>query len=241
MAQTIVIASGKGGVGKSTITAGLGRALSDMGKKTLLVDCDAGLGALDTLLGCGENAAFTWLDVFSGGCEPAQAIIKINDFLSVTPAPVTLPDTGSDDAVRLFVNAVSPAFDVILIDAPAGIGSGLTRAASAAKFGIVVATGDEISVKGAAAVDKKLTKAGVVSTRLIINRYELKAAKKGRLLSVDKMIDLSYVRLIGIVPEDKNLKYHSTLKKNSPAFGAFERISKRILGENTPLTLSLLK
>ncbi len=241
MAQTIVIASGKGGVGKSTITAGLGRALADMGKKTLLIDCDAGLGSLDTLLGCSENAAFTWLDAFSGDCEPAQAIIKISDFLSVTPAPGKLPDTGADNAVKLFVNAVSPAFDVILIDAPAGIGSGLTRAANGARFGIVVATGDEISVKGAAAVDKKLTKAGVASTRLIINRYELKAAKKGRLLSVDKMIDMSYVRLIGIVPEDKNLKYHSELRKNSSALGAFERISKRISGENTPLTLSLLK
>ncbi len=241
MSQTIVIASGKGGVGKSTITAGLGRALADMGKKTLLIDCDAGLGSLDTLLGCSENAAFTWLDAFSGDCEPAQAIIKISDFLSVTPAPGKLPDTGADNAVKLFVNAVSPAFDVILIDAPAGIGSGLTRAANGARFGIVVATGDEISVKGAAAVDKKLTKAGVASTRLIINRYELKAAKKGRLLSVDKMIDMSYVRLIGIVPEDKNLKYHSELRKNSSALGAFERISKRISGENTPLTLSLLK
>ena len=118
---------------------------------------------------------------------------------------------------------------------------GVFRAAFAAEHGLIIATGDEISVNGAAAVDKRLREAGVRDTRLIINRYSLKAAKKGKLLSVDKMIDMSYVRLIGMIPEDEALLYKGSKTKKGSAEGAFERIASRIMGENIELKLSLLK
>lgn len=239
MAKKIVIASGKGGVGKSTTAAGLGKALSKQGLNTLLIDCDAGLASLDSMLGCREFAAFGWYDVFSGSCSPNEAVTKVFDNLSLIGAPHSTAESDSINAVKDLVSLLDGEYDVIITDAPAGLGTGVFRAAAAADYGLIVATGDEISVRGAAAVDAKLREAGVFSTRLVINRYDLKAAKKGKLMSVDEIIDGSAVRLIGIIPEDETLLYRGTKSKKNPSEGAFERISRRLVGENVELKLSL--
>ena len=63
MAQKIVIASGKGGAGKSSLAAGLGSALVRMGKRVLLIDGDIGLRSLDMILGCAESTVYDWADV----------------------------------------------------------------------------------------------------------------------------------------------------------------------------------
>ena len=69
-----VITSGKGGVGKSTLAVGLGRALALRGRRVLLVDCDAGLRSLDRMTGVEENLVFDISDVVFGRCSPAEAI-----------------------------------------------------------------------------------------------------------------------------------------------------------------------
>lgn len=241
MAKTIVVASGKGGVGKSTITAGLGKALAKQGVRTLLIDCDAGLGSLDTMLGCREFSAFGWLDVFNGSCSPEEAVTKVYENLSLISAPSVTVSSDSENAVRELINALRESYDIIITDAPAGLGTGVFRAAAGADYGLIVATGDEISVRGASSVDGRLREAGVNATRLIINRYDLKAAKKGKLMTVDEMIDSSLVRLIGIVPEDESLLYRGTKTKKALSAGAFDRLAHRIMGENVELKLSLLK
>ncbi len=241
MAKRIVIASGKGGVGKSTIAAGLGKALAKQGVNTLLIDCDAGLASLDTMLGCREFASFGWYDVFNGSCSPADAVTNVFDGLSLICAPSVTVGENSKNAVAKLTEALDGSYDVIITDAPAGLGTGVFRAAAAAQYGLIAATGDKISVKGAAAVDGKLREAGVRETRLIINRYDLKAAKKGKLMSVDEIIDASLVRLIGIVPEDDALRFSETKRKKMLAENAFSRIARRVTGENVELKLSLLK
>ena len=241
MAKIIVIASGKGGVGKSTTAAGLGRALANQGVNTLLIDCDAGLASLDTMLGCREFSAFGWYDVYNGSCSPKDAITKVYENLSLISAPSETAEQGSENAVEELTKTLYDDYDVIITDAPAGLGTGVVRAAKGASYGLIVATGDDISVRGASAVDTKLREVGVKSTRLIINRYDLKAAKKGRLMTVDEMIDSTLVRLIGIIPEDKSLLYRGSKYKKMPSTGAFDRIAHRIMGQNVELQLSLLK
>ena len=68
-----VVTSGKGGAGKSTVTAGLGCALARQGRHVLLVDGDAGLRSLDLMLGIG-SAVYDMADIFEGRCEPIRAI-----------------------------------------------------------------------------------------------------------------------------------------------------------------------
>ncbi len=244
MAIKTVISSGKGGVGKSTVSKNLGLYFSSVGKRTLLIDCDAGLSSLDIMLGVADKVNFTWADVADESCNPDDAILKINEKLFLMPSPKSPLTEEYEDAVRDVTARVEGGFDYIIIDAPAGVGRGFMRAARGADKALVVATADEVSVKGASTVASLLRGQGVSESRLLINRYDVKAAKKGRLLTIDEIIDKTLVQLIGIIPEDTNIMYSTVSEKKlktKKSDGAFQRVAKRIGGENITLKLSQLK
>ena len=244
MAKTILIASGKGGVGKSTSACAIGKALADMGKQTLIVDCDAGMNSVNVMLRCADRCVFNWYDVSAGQCDAEKAPVQLSETLSVLAAPAAALQEDAPDAVRDAVNRLQDRFDFIILDAPAGLGRGLSRAANAAKTALVVATGDRVCVQAAAAVANTLREKGFSELRLLLNRYDIKAAKHRNYLTIDEMIDLSCVQLLGIVPEDKKIMY-STVAEDAPKLvrsaRAFQRIARRICGEDVPLKLSLLK
>ena len=76
MARRIVITSGKGGVGKSTIVSLLGYAMASLGKMVLLVDMDFGLNNLDVVMGVENKIVYDIIDVLEGKCLARQAIIQ---------------------------------------------------------------------------------------------------------------------------------------------------------------------
>ena len=78
MGKLIVITSGKGGVGKSTVAVGLASALNNGKKSVLLIDADAGLRCLDLMLSASENLVFDLADVVLGNATPSQAIYSVN-------------------------------------------------------------------------------------------------------------------------------------------------------------------
>ena len=244
LATKIVTASGKGGVGKSTICKGLGIALAESGFRALLVDCDAGLSSLDIMLGVTESVNFSWHDIILEQCEPGDALIEISENLSLLPSPSSVLYDISDEDFKAAIECFDESFDFIILDAPAGIGTGLKRASAAATKSLVVATADEVSVKGAAKVAKTLSDTGINENRLIINRYDLKAAKKGKLLTIDDIIDKTVVQLIGIIPEEKNILYSTVSEKKlktKRSDNAFLRVAGRISGHNVDLNISQLK
>lgn len=244
MAIKIVTASGKGGVGKSTVCKGLGQCFAQNGKKTLLADCDAGLSSLDVMFSVSAKVNFTWIDVIEERCELKDAFIELSENLYLLPSPRQILKEDYYDSFNSMINECENDFDIILFDAPAGLGRGFLRAASAASRALIVATADEVSVKDAHTVSNVLIENGISDTRLLINRYRLKAAKKGKLLTIDEIIDKTLVQLIGIIPEDENIIYSTVSEKRlktKKSGDAFSRIAKRILGENITLTLSQLK
>lgn len=247
MAEKILIASGKGGVGKSTCAVFLGKALADRGNKVLLIDTDTGLGALDIMLGVADKKMNTWLDVSSEICELKQALIGISDNLFLLPSPSHYPDEIEDCVFEKITSETENDFDVILIDASAGIDENLKRAAKCADRTIFIATADEISVRCAAAAAYETEKYGIERSdmRLIINRFVKKAAMKAKLLNVDGVIDKSGIRLLGIIPEDRNIPYLSVTgkapDKKSSFSKAVNRITGRIEGQNIPLNLKDFK
>lgn len=244
MAIRIVTASGKGGVGKSTICKSLGANLASMGFKTLLVDCDAGLSSLDIMFSKTEVINFSWYDIILEQCNTEDALTELTEQLYLLPSPRFGVTEDITHSFKKLIEDFDEDFDYIILDAPAGIGTGLKRAAAAAKKGLIIATGDEISVKGAATVAQTLSENGVTDNRLIINRYDIKAAKKGKLLNIDEIIDKTVVQLIGIIPDDKNIQYSTVSEKKlntKKSDKAFRRISERITGNCVELNISQLK
>lgn len=235
MSRIIAVVSAKGGVGKSSVCAGLGRALAGMGYSVLLVDADIALRSLDILLNAGEEAVFDWGDILNKNCEVWKAVLSLGGNLSLLRAPASGEGVETDGFVRM-IKSVSGGFDFVILDSPAGLEKGFTLCVSAAREVIVVSTPDDVSIHAASLAADRARASGAAKLRLIINRY----VKKQNARHIDEVIDGTCVRLVGIVPEDRELLLSSNggqISFYSPASAAFRRIARRMLGENIPLNL----
>ena len=238
MAKKIAIASGKGGVGKSSLTVGIGKALAARGKKVLLIDCDC-LKSIDLLTGITEFLLYNWGDVVKNRCDSENALYDAGDV-----KVITCPDSYEDitpEEMKELIKSYEESFDYIILDSPAGIDKGLTLACSVADRGLVVSTPDLVCVRSACTAARELERLGVSQSRLVINRAHKKDIVKGRLLNVDKVIDSTQVQLIGVVPEDAKLRLGSMggeiYRKNQLSYTAFSNIAKRICGQYIALDL----
>lgn len=245
MAERIVIVSGKGGAGKSTAAVLLGRGLASAGVRVLLVDADVGLNALEILTASAEQTVFHWGDVILGRCAVGDCVVDCGNGLFRVGAPTAHGAEQTPEAFDRVIGSLDGSYDFILIDGPAGIGEGMRLAAAPAKKALLLSAPDDVSVSGCARAAAEVMRAGPTQTRLIINRFRVKAVRKCRQINIDDVIDRAGVRLIGIVPEDKNLWYFGSggllPKSSSAATRACDRIAARLMGRQVPLNLSELK
>lgn len=242
MDSVTVVTSGKGGVGKSTVTASLGAALAARGRRVLLIDCDAGLGSLDHMLGILDHRVFDIADVVSGAVEPAKAVYPsvFQPNLFLLSAPGTEEDVVSPEVMQRLVSVLSRYYDHVLVDSPAGIGQGFFSAAAAARRALVVATPDPVCLRAAARARQSLEEAGVRQQRLVVNRFSsarFRAQKCYR--DLDSVIDAAGIRLIAVVPEDPAFAAAALraepAPETSPAMLAMGRLAARLEGEQVPL------
>ena len=237
MAQIILVASGKGGSGKSSFVAGIGRALASLGKKVLAIDCDIGLRSLDIMFDVSEKVVFDWGDLLLARCTPEQAVIKGS--VDLLAAPRNFSDEFTPEATAKLFGSFSENYDYILLDSPAGIDRGFTLAASAADRAVVVSTPDSVCVRSCSRAFDELRRMGKEDVRLVINMFEVKPVCKKRLLNIDQCIDETGVQLLGVVPRDMYISFSTVTGKlppaDSPSTLAFSRIARRITGQRIPL------
>ena len=237
MGKVLGITSGKGGVGKSTVSIGLAMAFAESGEKVLLVDMDEGLRCLDLMLGVDSDVVFDLADVLMGkDIEDALQQSAYTKGLYLIPAPASVGMIDVFSFAR-FVKEAAGIFDRVIFDFPAGIDLRLYKSLPKDALFLTVAVPDPVSLRDAAAISTELDKASL-DARLVINRFIYKQSIKWNFKNIDSMIDASALRLIGIVPEAEELAMLSLkhkLSRKGKAIAAFKRISRRICGENVPL------
>ena len=242
--KVVVITSGKGGVGKTTATANIATALAALNDKVVCIDGDIGLRNLDVIMGLENRIVYDLVDVIEGRCRMRQAMIRDKRMpeLFLIPAAQTRDKTAvsPSDMVRL-CDELRPECDWILIDSPAGIERGF-RNALAPSDQVIVITNPEVSaVRDADRIIGLVEAEGKGPAQLILNRLKPDLVRRGDMLSVDDVLELLAIDLLGIVPEDErvltggNRGSPVVLEEKSIAGQAFRNVARRMKGEHVPL------
>lgn len=242
-AKVITITSGKGGVGKTTATANISAALAVAGFKVVCIDGDIGLRNLDVVLGLENRIVYDLVDVVEGRCRLRQAMIRDKRLpeLYVIPAAQTRDKNAvsPSDMVHL-CDDLRPDFDWILIDSPAGIERGFRNAIAPANSILVVTNPEVSAVRDADRIIGLVEAEEKGPARLLINRIKPGMVRKGDMLSVDDVLELLAIELIGLVPDDDvvlqstNRGVPIVLNGKSKAGTAFRNIARRLSGEEVP-------
>jgi septum site-determining protein MinD len=241
MSRIIVITSGKGGVGKTTVTSNLGMAIARLGRRVALVDADFGLRNLDLLLGLENRVVYTAVDVLAGQCRLEQALVKDKrqEGLVLLPAAQSrTKEAVSPDQMKKLVGALTQKYEYVVIDSPAGIEMGFQNAIAAAQEALIVTTPEIAAVRDADRVVGLLEAQGI---NLIINRLKPKMVQAQQMMSVQDVQELLAVPLIGVIPDDERVIVASNrgeplvLAENVslPAM-AMNNIARRLEGEKVP-------
>lgn len=252
MARVIVITSGKGGVGKTTITSNIGMSLARLGYSTLLIDADVGLRNLDLLLGLENRIIYTGLDVLKGTCRLEQALIEDKrqpklSFFPLSSNRIEIPITA--DQVKELIDKIKFDYEYILIDSPAGIDNGFQTAIQCAQEAIVVVTPEVPSIRDADRVIGILMSKGINKINLIINRIRPTMVKTDDMMSIEDVTNILGVSLIGVIPDSEKIIIASNRgepivleDKNCLPCVAFENTTRRLMGEKVKfLDLKKLK
>ena len=243
-ARVIVITSGKGGVGKTTTTANIGAALADKGHKVLLIDTDIGLRNLDVVMGLENRIVYDLIDVIEGRCRISQALIKdkrCQNLVLLPAAQIRDKNDVNTEQMKELIFSLKDSFDYILIDCPAGIEQGFKNAIAAADEAIVVTTPEVSATRDADRIIGLLEAAGIKNPRLVINRLRMDMVKDKNMLSVEDILDILAIKLLGVVPDDENVVISTNkgeplvYKGDSLAAKAFKNIASRIEGVEVPL------
>jgi len=172
--KVLAITSGKGGVGKTFVSANLAAALAKRGQRVLVLDADLGLANLDVVLNLYPKT--TLHDVFTGKAKLEDAIIKAPGGFSVLLAGSGMVEYSRltpevrDDFIRIMESLV-PKYDVVLLDTGAGISDVVLFAVSLASEVLLVATPEPTSLTDAYATIKVLVGQQKRQTiRMIINQ-----------------------------------------------------------------------
>ena len=243
MSQVIAVVSGKGGTGKTSFTALTGMALSRLGKRVLLLDCDVGLRNLDLYLGMSDRALMDFTDVISGRSTLVKAVARhpLYPNLYLLTAPVSslasLPDRAQ---MKRLLAEIRRYFDFCLIDAAAGIGETFFLATCGADRAVVVTTTDPSSLRDAQRTVMELHGFPSGQLHLVVNRVRRRLLQSLH-ATIDDAIDAAGLPLLGVIPEDESIPtllgrgLDRPLKYRTGAIGACENIALRLCGERVHL------
>lgn len=233
MARAIVLTSGKGGVGKTTVTANLGVQLAGKNLRVCLIDMDIGLNNLDVVLNMEDRVVYTLVDVIEGNCRLKEALVQDDTF----PLLYLLSSGGLNQNLSINLSQIKSiiaelhnVFDYILIDCPAGIDAGFKRAVSFADEAIVVTTPHLSSIRDADKVITILSSYGIGNKRFVINRARGDLIQDKLMFDVHDIGRTLGIEFGGVIPEDDHV-FSSSSESSGNLKVPFNR-AFQILAEN---------
>ncbi len=256
LGKVIVVTSGKGGVGKTTTSAAISAELARRGHKTVVIDFDVGLRNLDMIMGCERRVVFDFINVIQGDAKLKQALIRDRrlEKLAVLPTSQTRDkDALTKAGVETVLEELRQEFDYIICDSPAGIERGAQMAMHFADEAIVVTNPEVSSVRDSDRVLGLLNSitdragkadADPIRAQVLITRHDKARVNSGEMMTVEDVLEVLAVPLLGIIPESKavlrasNLGVPVVLDAPSAAATAYEDAAGRLIGDQIEMRIA---
>ena len=248
--KIIIVASLKGGVGKTTLTAALSARLADMGKKVLAVDMDFGIRSLDIALGFENSTAPDCYDVIMGRSSLAVACETKDDRPNLHFLAAPMRENPHSEYFSLpqkqlnsFLSEVKKEFDFVFLDMSAGNGRLLSQTVDSGLIStaLAVCTHNAASIRATEKLASSLYEEGIEDIRLVINSFLVWRAEKDEESGVVDIINRSSIPLAGVMPFEEQVEEMLShgipiiQDRKSLAGRAASNIARRLIGENVPL------
>lgn len=238
MGKVLLIASGKGGTGKTMFAVNFGATLANRGKSVVILDLDMGLRNLDLYFGLENRVVYDVFDVLTGVCRIKQALIKDKRFdnLCVMASPPAKDDgTLTPLHMKVLCEKLKNTFDYVIIDSPSGIDDGLVLASAGADGAIIVTTPEYASLRDADMLDRELLRLGISERYVVLNKVVAEMMAAGYVPRLREITSLLRPPLAGVIQSDENINISTNLgvpivlKKGTYIHKNFEKITDRIL------------
>jgi len=241
MGQVIVMTSGKGGTGKTSLTAGIAASMALDGHKVLCIDGDIGLRNLDIALGMTDCALMDFTDVVLQDCPLSMAAAAHPEIetLSLLTAPLTMPeDFPGEDGMKRVLAQAREQYEYVFVDSPATLGEWAKLSLCDADRVLLAVTMDPNALRDAQRVVSGL--AHIEQVHLIANRVIPRMLTRLD-MTIDDVMDTVGLPLIGIVPDDPTVQIAASrgmalaLQSTCRAAKACGNIAARLAGRSVPL------
>ena len=242
MGKVAALISGKGGTGKTSLSANLAAALSLMGQKTIVIDGDAGLRNLDLLFALEDKIKGDFGQVIKGQIKAEEAIMSSDSFpgLDILPAASQghkFPVFETTELIRQFKNQ----YDWVIIDCPAGLGDFFRIAVNQADLLICVVNPDIASVQNGRKALAEARQHSKAEPFFVLNKVEAELLETGQIMSLEAIASILPAVLLGLIPYDlgflkaANLGVLLMSDDEAAATAAIRRSARRLLGERVKI------
>lgn len=240
MGQTILIASGKGGTGKTVFAANVGVLLSQRGFSVLLIDMDLGLRNLDLALGLENRIVYDVRDVCAGVCSIKQAVISHKGFTNLyfmAASPFREDGEITPLHMQVLCRKLREQFDYIIIDGPAGMNDSLVLASAGADLGVIITLPDYAAIRDADRIDRFLEELGIKKRMVVLNQARVEIMNRGMVPGISEISRLLRSPIVGIIQYDENINISSNFglpivyKRGTYIYENFNKIIDRIIGQ----------
>ena len=209
MGKVLLVASGKGGTGKTMFSVNMGATLAQRGYNVLLIDMDMGLRNMDLYLGMENRVVYNIMDVISGICRISKAIIRVDGFSSLyfmAAAPRLDERDITPLHMAILCAKLKEVFDYIIIDCPAGIGEMLEVSLEPADKAVIVTEPEYAASRDAEMTERFLRDNGLTDIYVVLNRVNVELMREGYMPDLASVASCFTSPLVGIIQEDENIR-----------------------------------